>query len=269
MQAVLALTEFLSNYILPPNGFAKGNIAGFLNVPGLGATLSGAGLADVMKVAWGRKDELLGTAEQTGGYPGATGGFALPLIDPKLTAVRDAVTAAVNELVERKLPSPVPNDTPNPKFDLPFDRKRPPQRYAIRCVYARRDCPAVVGQQSAPFAVAPVHDPDAPARTIRIPMPLDISIGGLRKLKKNVGFVLSAELSAKVQAFSGKKLKDIDDGNVSDQTGIDLGEICTFALPIITLCAMIVLYIFLALLNIVFFWMPLVKICLPVPKGKP
>ena len=276
LQAVLALAEFLSNYILPPNGFAKDDIAGLLTAPGLGAALTGAGLAGVMKVAWGRKDELLGTMERKAGYPGTTNGFALPLIDPKLTTVRDAVTAAVNELVERKVPSSVPNDTPNPKFDLPFDRKKPPQRYAIRCAYVRDNrpgdprakCPPpVVGPPSAPFAIAPVHDPAAPARTIRIPMPLDVSIGGLRALKKNVGFVLSKELNAKVQAFSGKKLKDIDDGNVSDGTGGD-GEICTFALPIITLCAMIVLYIFLALLNIVFFWMPLVKICLPLPKGK-
>ena len=96
-------------------------------------------------------------------------------------------------------------------------------------------------------------------------MPIDVSVGGLRKFKKNVGFVLSAGLNAKVQSLSGKKLKDIDDGNVS-AGGIGLGEICTFALPIITLCAMIVLFIFLVLLNIVFFWMPLLKICFPIPK---
>ena len=41
--------------------------------------------------------------------------------------------------------------------------------------------------------------------------------------------------------------------------------ICSFSIPIITICAMIVLFIFVILLNIVFFWMPFLKICFPLP----
>ena len=42
--------------------------------------------------------------------------------------------------------------------------------------------------------------------------------------------------------------------------------ICSFSLPVITLVAMILLMIMISLLNIVFFWLPWVRICLPFPK---
>ena len=41
--------------------------------------------------------------------------------------------------------------------------------------------------------------------------------------------------------------------------------ICSFSLPIITLCAFIVLNIFLSLFNIIFNWLMFIKICLPIP----
>jgi hypothetical protein len=44
--------------------------------------------------------------------------------------------------------------------------------------------------------------------------------------------------------------------------------ICSFSIPIITLCALIVLMIFLSLLNIIFWWMPFLKICFPIPVFK-
>lgn len=43
--------------------------------------------------------------------------------------------------------------------------------------------------------------------------------------------------------------------------------ICSFSLPVITLVAMILLMIMISLLNIVFFWLPWVRICLPFPKS--
>jgi len=42
----------------------------------------------------------------------------------------------------------------------------------------------------------------------------------------------------------------------------------SLSIPIITICAMIVLMIFLILLNIIFFWLPFFKICFPVPTLK-
>ena len=70
-----------------------------------------------------------------------------------------------------------------------------------------------------------------------------------------VGKVMSADLS-----------KVIDKEEPSG--GLELGWICSFSLPIITLCAFIVLHIFLGLLNIVFQWMLWFKVCIPIPKKK-
>jgi hypothetical protein len=39
---------------------------------------------------------------------------------------------------------------------------------------------------------------------------------------------------------------------------------CSFSIPIISICALIVLSIFIGLLNIVFWWMPFLKICFPI-----
>jgi hypothetical protein len=47
--------------------------------------------------------------------------------------------------------------------------------------------------------------------------------------------------------------------------GLSLDWICGFNIPLITICAFFVLNIFLSLLNIVFFWLPIIKICIPFP----
>jgi len=46
---------------------------------------------------------------------------------------------------------------------------------------------------------------------------------------------------------------------------LGLGWLCSFNIPLITICAFFVLSIFLSLLNIVFFWLPFIKICIPFP----
>jgi hypothetical protein len=48
--------------------------------------------------------------------------------------------------------------------------------------------------------------------------------------------------------------------------GLGITWVCAFSIPIITICAFIVLNIFLTLFNIVFGWMFFLKICLPLPK---
>ena len=50
--------------------------------------------------------------------------------------------------------------------------------------------------------------------------------------------------------------------------GLGLQWICSFSLPVITLVAMILLMIMIVMLNLVFFWLPFVRICLPFPKMK-
>jgi hypothetical protein len=57
--------------------------------------------------------------------------------------------------------------------------------------------------------------------------------------------------------------KECNDGMLA--SGVDW--ICGFNIPIITLCAFIILYVFLTLLNIIFFWLPFVRICFPIPRS--
>ena len=45
-----------------------------------------------------------------------------------------------------------------------------------------------------------------------------------------------------------------------------VGWICSFSLPIITICAFICLNIFLSLFDLIFRWMFFIKICIPFPK---
>jgi hypothetical protein len=140
-------------------------------------------------------------------------------------------------------------------------------RYVLRYVYERAQCvPAhlYVSRPTEPFELAPFFDPDAPGRNIRVGLPVDVSISGLRKFKKNVGFIISKELNKKLDGLKGKE-KDVLDNNASvSDGGIDIGFICSFSLPIITLCAFILLMIIVILLNLVFFWIPLLKICFPL-----
>jgi hypothetical protein len=94
-------------------------------------------------------------------------------------------------------------------------------------------------------------------------MPVDTSLKDLRKLRKNVSFLLSNELRQQMNRVTG--LQDALNGSFTDGGGLQLGMICSFSIPIITICALIVLMIFINLLNIVFWWMPFLKICFPIP----
>jgi hypothetical protein len=140
-------------------------------------------------------------------------------------------------------------------------------RYLLRCLYRRPRCgplrPDVLSPPTAPFTIAPFFDSDAPARPVRIVLP-DPSIAALRRFKKNVGIVTSAALRQQMNRVTG--LKDALDGKFSGGGAFALGEICSFSIPIITLCAFMVLMIFLILLNLVFWWLPFLKICLPIVK---
>ncbi len=81
--------------------------------------------------------------------------------------------------------------------------------------------------------------------------------------------VVSEKLRQKVEHLQGAKLEDIDSGDISDPPPAwGIGMICSLSIPIITLCAFIVLMIFIQLLNLVFWWLPFLRICLPFPVRK-
>ena len=64
-----------------------------------------------------------------------------------------------------------------------------------------------------------------------------------------------------------ESLTELQNGDL-DSPGLDIGMICSFSIPIITICAFILLMIIVQLLNIIFWWLPFFKICLPVPTLK-
>jgi hypothetical protein len=68
------------------------------------------------------------------------------------------------------------------------------------------------------------------------------------------------------QLLSGKS-KDLMEGKGSADA-IGISWICAFNIPTITICAFIVLNIFLSLLNLVFGWLFFIKICIPLPNFK-
>jgi hypothetical protein len=141
--------------------------------------------------------------------------------------------------------------------------------YVVRCVYDRPRCerlqPPLVSSRSVPFELSSFFDPDAPARPLRIPLPVDTSPAGLRKFPRNVAFMISDQLRKQMNRVQGVKLADLDDGNIGNEDGgISLGMICSFSIPIITICALILLLVIVFLLNIVFWWLPFFRICLPL-----
>lgn len=156
--------------------------------------------------------------------------------------------------------------------------------FTVRCVFERPNCtafkPAIVSDPSASFQMAAFFDPDAPARPIRVPMPADTTPAGLRKFDKNTAFVMSDILCGQVGAIRGLTFGDLiravlpfplhKDLDVPRQScgspGMEFGMVCSFSIPIITICALILLMIIVKLLDIVFFWMPFFQLCLPVPK---
>lgn len=160
--------------------------------------------------------------------------------------------------------------------------------FCIRFVHLNADCgplhPPTLSRPSETFELASFFDSDAPARPVRITLPMDTSPAGLRKHAKGTAFVLSNMLCGQVQRAKGLGLIDLirqvlpwplhkdldmgDGGGCKDSSGLDIGLICSLSIPIITLCALILLMVIVFLLDFVFRWVPWLIMCFPVPKLK-
>jgi hypothetical protein len=118
---------------------------------------------------------------------------------------------------------------------------------------------------SEPFTIAPWYEAGAaPPALVPLPDVLDRDV--LKKLKPNAAFAVPKNIFNMLNANDPKKLAD---GEGKDSpNGFDLDWICGFSIPIITICAFIVLSIFLTLFDIVFRWMLFIKICIPIPRSK-
>lgn len=162
--------------------------------------------------------------------------------------------------------------------------------FVVRFVHMRTDCgplhPPLLSSPTQRFKLASFFDADAPARPIRISLPLDTSAAGLRKFNRNTAFVMSDMLCGQVQRARGLGLVDLvrsvlpwplhkpldvgAGGPCQNGGGLNIGMICSLSIPIITICALILLMIIVNLLDFIFRWLPYFVMCFPIPglKGK-
>lgn len=245
-----------------------------------------------------------------GPFDGELGGpwpaFRFPLADPEedpplplapLPPPADKVPAGESVLATWKyqvdwLETRIVAALTGPKQDegLPLAAKPPlainePAWFAIRMVYERPLCgdlqPTVMSAPTEAFQMAGFFDPEAPARPIRIALPIDTTPGGLRKFDKNTAFMISDVLCGQIKRAKGMTLGDLvravlpfpfhKDLAVPDKgpchEGSDpLGMMCSLSIPIITLCALILLMIIVSLLDLIFHWLPFFIMCFPLPK---
>jgi hypothetical protein len=223
---------------------------------------NGVSVLDMLKNAWNNERPKLyaeppQTINITYNFAGLGAGHALSTLEsvwnPALPATAPTPPAALSGELQVALAAP--------KIDAV-------SRYVIRCVYQRPLCgclqPDIVSERTDMFKIAPFFDPDAPARPIRITMPADTSIAGLRKYTRSVGIEMSKELRRQISRVADAK-KALD-GELSGELQLDLGVICSFSIPIITIVALLLLMIFVILLNIVFWWLPFFRICFPIKR---
>lgn len=162
-----------------------------------------------------------------------------------------------------------------------------PGWFVIRCIHVRCDCGPLQALLASPptqrFQLASFFDPDAPARPIRIALPLDTSPAGLRKFNKNTALMVSDTLCGQMARAKGLGFidlvlsvlpwpfhKDLDLGDMGPckSGSASIGMICSLSIPIVTLCALILLMIIASILDYIFRWMPYLIMCFPVPGLK-
>jgi hypothetical protein len=112
---------------------------------------------------------------------------------------------------------------------------------------------------SQPFNIAAWFETGVRAHP-PVPLP-DPTAAYMQNAKPNCSFQVPGNLMG---AMQGTTLSGLMKGT-GGGGGLSLGWICGFNIPLITICAFFVLNIFLSLLNIIFFWLPFIKICIPVP----
>ena len=213
-------------------------------------------------------------------FPFADPQFSPPLDVAGVNALREKIAAALPALSGTTSRASIPNAPIGDASNLAW--------FLIRCVFRRPDCeplhPAVLSAPSQAFEMAGFFDPDAPARPVRIGLPIDPTPAGLRRFDKKTFMVMSDLLCGQVSRFRKVTFgdlilsvlpwplhKDLPVGeSVCAKGAPGIGMVCSLSIPIITICALILLMIIVSLLDFVFRWMPWFFMCLPIPglKGK-
>jgi len=115
-------------------------------------------------------------------------------------------------------------------------------------------------------------------------LPIDTTLAGLRKFDKNTAFMISDVLCGQINRMKGLTFGDLvlsvlpwpfhkslsvpDGGPCKTDSGLQVGMICSLSIPIITICALILLMIIVSLLDIIFKWVPYLIACFPLPGFK-
>jgi hypothetical protein len=190
----------------------------------------------------------------------ADGAVRMPVVWPQIPTGRATrIRAAAGRAMQERITTIVPR---RGRFD---ERTR---EYRVRAFVRLReqdDCPPrlVWSGYSEVFTIAPWYAPsDAPPTVI--PLPDALNLAALKALKPNVAFAVPRSLMDFMLGNDAKKLVDGEGGKGGG--GIALDWICSFSLPIITLCAFICLNIFLSLFDLIFSWMMYIKVCIPIPR---
>ncbi|MGA8532753.1 MAG: hypothetical protein WB615_01450 [Candidatus Tumulicola sp.] len=151
---------------------------------------------------------------------------------------------------------------------LPQGRYQDASRYYCLRMFFRiksehPNCPPqlIWSEYSAPFRIAAWFENSSRAHP-PVPLPDPTDRNFLKSLKPNCSFVVPGGLMGAMQGSSMSGLMNGAGGGPK----LTLGWLCSFNIPLITICAFFVLNIFLTLLNIVFFWLPMIKICIPFPE---
>jgi hypothetical protein len=207
-------------------------------------------------------------------FPFADASTGMPALTPRLGPSK------LTDLINAALPQPATQQTPpTPIVVQPGADPHGINWFTIRLVFERPNCGPltsdIVSDPSVPFQLAGFFDSDAPARPLLIPLPVDTTAAGLRKHDKNTGFVMSNILCGQMKSLEGLSLgdlimsvlpfplhKDLSPGPDTPCTG---GQICSLSIPIVTICAFILLIMIVKLLDLIFNWMPFFRICLPIP----
>lgn len=210
-----------------------------------------------------------------------------PPPNPKVTDGEDHVNA-IAKLIEDVIKTMPQNQ---PLMNVPLASQTPMDMrqgwFVIRCVFERPLCgaidPPVLSEPTSAFQIAGFFDPDAPARPIRIALPIDTTPAGLRKFDRNTAFMMSDLLCGQVNRMKGITFADLvfsilpfpfhkgldvpDSGSCKDGN-LSVGMMCSLSIPIITICALILLMIIVALLDFIFKWLPFLIFCFPLPGLK-
>ena len=201
---------------------------------------------------------------------------------------RDYLNKTLFDLIKAAWPKEIPAGTPPvPLVMQPLMDVNEPAWFVIRMVFERPQCsPSQRITLSPPterFQLASFFDPDAPARPLRIALPIDTSPAGLRRHDKNTAFMISDILCGQVTKARSLGLGDLvravlpwpfhkdldlsaDWGPCKDDKEAAMGMMCSLSIPIITICAFILLMVMVTLLDLIFHWMPFFILCFPIPK---